>query len=53
MAGNLDLPGASIVVRKGRDVIALERTADGFELIFADTQMGAAAYEVTISIPRK
>ena len=52
-AGNLDLPGASTVVRKGRDVIALERTAEGFGLIFADTQMGAAAYEVTLSIPRK
>lgn len=53
MARELDLPNASIVARKGRDVIALERTADGFELIFADTQMGAAAYEVTLSIPRK
>ncbi len=53
MAGNLDLPGASIVVRKGRDVIALERTAEGFELIFTGTQMGAAAYEGTLSIPKK
>ncbi len=53
MAKSLDLPGASIVVRKGRDVIALERTADGFELLFADTQMGGATYEVTLSIPHK
>ena len=53
LAGSLDLTGASIAVRKGRDVIALERTGDGFELIFADTQMGAASYEVTLSIPRK
>ena len=52
LAKELDLTSASIVARKGRDVIALERTADGFELIFADTQMGAAAYEVTISILR-
>jgi hypothetical protein len=52
-AKSLDLAGASIAVRKGRDVIALEPTADGFELIFADTQMGAASYEVTLSIPRK
>lgn len=53
LAKGLDLPGASIAVRKGRDVIALERTADGFELLFADTQMGSATYEVTLSIPRK
>jgi hypothetical protein len=53
MARELDLTNASIVARKGRDVIALERTADGFELIFADTQMGAGPYEVTISIPHR
>jgi hypothetical protein len=53
LAKGLDLTGASIVARKGRDLIALERTADGFELLFADTQMGSGPYEVTLSIPRK
>jgi hypothetical protein len=53
LAANLDLSKASLVQRKGRDVIALERTAEGFDLYFADTQMGAATYEATISIPLK
>jgi hypothetical protein len=50
---NLDLVRAELVQRKGRDIIALERTAGGFDLYFADTQMGAAVYEATISIPMK
>ncbi|MEY2411340.1 MAG: hypothetical protein QOF48_4010 [Verrucomicrobiota bacterium] len=49
----LDLSRASLVVRKGRDIVALERTSDGFELYFADTPMGAARYEATISIPHR
>ena len=53
LAKQLDLARASIVIRKGRDVIALEPTPDGFDLYFADTQMGAGQYEVSISIPRK
>ncbi|MDB6035654.1 MAG: hypothetical protein JWM16_5992 [Verrucomicrobiales bacterium] len=53
LSRNLDLSRAELVQRKGRDIIALERTADGFDLYFADTQMGAAQYEATISIPIK
>jgi hypothetical protein len=53
LAVNLDLTKAAVVQRKGRDVIALERTTEGFDLYFADTQMGAAPYEATISIPIK
>jgi hypothetical protein len=49
----LDLTKATIVTRKGRDMIALEPTADGFDLYLADITMGAGPYEVTISIPRK
>jgi hypothetical protein len=53
LARTLDLPRAELIQRKGRDIIALERTADGFDLYFADTQMGAADYEATISVPVK
>jgi len=53
LAPALDLRNAKLVMRKGRDIVALEPTEQGFELLFADTQMGAAKYEVTISIPRK
>ncbi len=52
-AANLDLSKATILTRNGRDVIALEPTAEGFDLYIADTQMAAAKYSVTISIPRK
>ena len=52
-AAKLDLTKAHIVTRSGRDIVALESTAEGFDLYFADTQMGAAKYAVTISIPRK
>lgn len=48
---NLDLPRATLITRNGRDVIALEPTADGFDIYFADTQMGAADYQATLSIP--
>ena len=53
LAANLDLTKAVLLQRKGRDIIALEKTAEGFDLYFADTQMGAAVYEATISIPLK
>jgi hypothetical protein len=53
LAANLDLPRASIIGRTGRDVITLETTPEGFDVYFADTQMGAGKYTVTISIPRK
>jgi len=49
----LDLAGARLATREGRDVIALETTEKGFELLFADTFMGAGKYAVTIEIPRK
>jgi hypothetical protein len=52
-AAELDLSKATILTRNGRDTIALEPTAEGFDLYLADTQMGAAKYSVTISIPRK
>ena len=52
-AANLDLRKATISTRIGRDIIALEPTAEGFDLYVADTQMGAAKYSITISIPRK
>ena len=53
LAEGLNLRGARIVAREGRDVVALELTPEGFDLLFADTQMGAGNYVVTIAIPRK
>jgi hypothetical protein len=53
MATDLDLTAARILTREGRDIIALEPSQDGFELLFADTLMGAGNYAVTISIPKK
>ena len=52
-SAKLDLTKARIVSRSGRDIVALETTAEGFDLYFADTQMGSAKYAATISIPRK
>ena len=52
-AREIDLTKATIVDRKGRDVITLEPTADGFVVYFSDTPMGSANYEVTITVPRK
>jgi hypothetical protein len=49
----LDLTNAWIVKRKGRDVIALEPTPDGFDLYLNDSPNGAAHYEVTIAVPRR
>jgi len=49
----LELSKAAIVMRDGRDFVSLERTAEGFDIYFADTPMGAGQYAVTISIPRK
>jgi hypothetical protein len=49
----LDLTGARIAQRRGRDVIALERTAEGFDLYLCDSPNGSADYEVTIAIPRR
>jgi hypothetical protein len=48
-----DLSRASIVKRSGRDVIALERLANGFALYLVDSPNGSAPYSVTIAIPRK
>jgi hypothetical protein len=53
IASRLDLTRAYIFRREGRDVIALEQTADGFDLYLADSPNGAAKYEVTIAIPRR
>ncbi|MDA0281887.1 MAG: hypothetical protein O3B86_00915 [Planctomycetota bacterium] len=50
---SLDLTRAWIVDRHGRDVIALERTADGFDLYLSDSPNGGADYSVTIAIPRR
>lgn len=50
---DLDLTRARIVDRQGRDVIALERTADGFDLYLSDSPNGGADYSVTIAIPRR
>jgi hypothetical protein len=49
----LDLSKAWIVKRRGRDVIALEHTADGFDLYLCDSPNGGADYAVTIAIPRR
>jgi len=49
----LDLSRAWIVEREGRDVIALEPTAKGFDLFMDDSPNGAADYSVTIAIPRR
>jgi hypothetical protein len=48
----LDLTKAWVAKREGRDVIALEHTAEGFELYIADSPNGAAEYAVTVAIPR-
>jgi len=53
VADRLDLTKAWIVKRKGRDVIALENTPDGFDLYLCDSPNGTAEYEVTIAIPRR
>jgi hypothetical protein len=50
-AKGLDLSRAWIVERHGRDVIALESTAKGFDLYLCDSPNGAADYSVTIAIP--
>jgi len=52
-ADRVDLTKAWIVKRKGRDVIALEKTPDGFDLYLCDSPNGAAKYAVTIAIPRR
>ena len=49
----LDLSKAWIVKRKGRDVIALEHTPDGFDLYLSDSPNGGADYAVTLAIPRR
>ncbi len=51
-SAHLDLTKAWIVKRKGRDMIALEHTPDGFDVYFCDSPNGSAEYEVTIAIPR-
>jgi hypothetical protein len=52
-SSQLDLTRAWIVKRRGRDVIALEHTADGFDLYLSDSPNEAGNYEVTIAIPRR
>jgi hypothetical protein len=49
----LDLSRAWIVKRQGRDVIALEHTAEGFDLYLCDSPNGPAHYEVTIAVPMR
>ena len=53
IAGGLDLTRAWIVERKGRDVIALENTPDGFDLYLCDSPNGATDYAITLAIPRR
>lgn len=50
---DLDLSRAWIVKRQGRDVIALEQTAKGFDLYLCDSPNGSAHYDVTIAVPRR
>lgn len=52
-AAEVDLTRARIIERQGRDVIALEHTADGFDLYFSDAPNKSAPYSVTIAIPRR
>lgn len=49
----LDLSRAQIVERRGRDVIALEQTENGFDLYLCDSPNGSEEYGVTIAIPRR
>jgi hypothetical protein len=53
IAPTLDLAHAALIQRKGRDVIVLEHTPEGFDIYFADTPMGSGPYEATISVPLK
>jgi len=53
LSRHLDLSKAWIVKRQGRDVVALEQTAEGFDLYFCDSPNGSAFYEVTIAVPRR
>lgn len=51
LSSELDLCRAHIIERTGRDVIALETTAEGFDLYLSDTPNGADEYAATIAIP--
>ena len=53
IVGGLDLTRVWIVKRRGRDVIALENTPDGFDLYLCDSPNGAANYSITLAIPRR
>lgn len=53
IAPTLALSRAKIVQRRGRDVVALEHTEQGFDLYYSDTLSGATPYVVTIAIPQK
>ena len=44
---------AWIVERSGRDAIALEHTAEGFDIYLCDSPNGSAEYSLTLSIPRR
>lgn len=52
LAATLNLAGARLLKREGRDIIVLEKTTEGFDLYFADTPMGAGKYVVTVLIPK-
>jgi len=49
--GKLDLPNAWVVTRQGRDVIAMEKTATGFNVHVSDSPNDADLYSITIAIP--
>lgn len=49
--GKLDLSNAWVIKRQGRDLVALEKTAIGFNVFLADTPNDAAPYSLTIAIP--
>jgi len=53
LSRHLDLTRAWIVKRQGRDVAALERTAEGFDLYLCDSPNGYGYYDVTIAVPRR
>jgi hypothetical protein len=53
IAPGLDLSRAYFVKRRGRDVLALELTEEGFDLYYSDTPVGNSPYVVTIAIPRR
>jgi hypothetical protein len=53
IAAQYDLSKAHIIERDGRDMIALEHTATGFDLYLCDSPNGSDHYEVVIAIPSR